>query len=702
MGSLFEEFKRRKVFRVAAVYAVVAWVLIQVADVVLPTFEAPAWVNQTLIFLFILGFPLALILAWAYEVKPGGIQADSGPGTTAPAAPSQWLIYATFLLVLIVAGFQIADRFLLDSSNRDRAIGSGSDLGLPAQTFRANLVLGEAPVNPMTGTRGFLAISPDGRRLAYNPIYSNTGNTGAIHDFVTGSSLTLPASDVGRNPMRPVFSPSGEQLYFVNRQPGSYSIYIVSLNSGGSRVAGFTPANPLAMTWLSEQSIIFKPHLEDVFTIGSVNGGPTETLAIPMESGDILTFPNALSGSPWIFYTVRESASSSIYDARVDAFNIESGEVRTLLDRDYNTQYSASGHIVFMRSGDLWAAPFDSTSMEIVGDQVLIERGIEHNSENGIANYSFSDSGRLVFRAGTDGMAISNERGQELSEVDGTIVPHEIPHNALQGRFSPDSSRIVFTLIDDNYNTDIAVYNIGDRTISRRTFEGQSDRPLWTKDGSQLVYRKRDIIGDSFGLWAMNADGSGQPELLMSSPLSLSPTSFSSDGQRLVFTLGIGGSSRIRMLSLGDGETPIQDLYADSDTRDAAEISPDGRWIAYGGQQRIFVSPFPDVEAGRWMVSDLTATEPHWGPDGSLYFLGADNTIYHVDVDTTEGFSTTRPEVVLNSSWTGPSEPNFNVSPDGRYILYTRENSVTTQVDTLEIVDNWFGLLERMAPPDSQ
>lgn len=48
MGNLFEELKRRKFFRVAAVYAVVAWVLIQFTDVVLPNFGAPEWVNQRL------------------------------------------------------------------------------------------------------------------------------------------------------------------------------------------------------------------------------------------------------------------------------------------------------------------------------------------------------------------------------------------------------------------------------------------------------------------------------------------------------------------------------------------------------------------------------------------------------------------------------------------------------------------------------
>ncbi len=68
MGNLFQELKRRKVFRVAAVYAVVAWLLIEVTSTILPTFDTPEWVNQTITLLLILGFPIALILSWAYEV----------------------------------------------------------------------------------------------------------------------------------------------------------------------------------------------------------------------------------------------------------------------------------------------------------------------------------------------------------------------------------------------------------------------------------------------------------------------------------------------------------------------------------------------------------------------------------------------------------------------------------------------------------
>ncbi len=72
--SLFTELKRRNVFRVGATYAVLAWVLMQVADIVLPAFNAPQWVLQVFLFFLILGFPLALVLSWAYELTPDGIK----------------------------------------------------------------------------------------------------------------------------------------------------------------------------------------------------------------------------------------------------------------------------------------------------------------------------------------------------------------------------------------------------------------------------------------------------------------------------------------------------------------------------------------------------------------------------------------------------------------------------------------------------
>jgi TolB-like protein/Tfp pilus assembly protein PilF len=75
--SFFEELKRRNVFRVGIAYAVSAWVLLQVADLVLDNIEAPGWVMHVLMLVAALGFVVALVVAWAYELTPEGIKRES-------------------------------------------------------------------------------------------------------------------------------------------------------------------------------------------------------------------------------------------------------------------------------------------------------------------------------------------------------------------------------------------------------------------------------------------------------------------------------------------------------------------------------------------------------------------------------------------------------------------------------------------------
>src|ERR1700736_440769 len=72
--KFFAELKRRKVYRVVVAYAVLSWVLIQIATQVFPFFDIPTWAVRLVVLLLVLGFPIALILAWAFELTPEGIK----------------------------------------------------------------------------------------------------------------------------------------------------------------------------------------------------------------------------------------------------------------------------------------------------------------------------------------------------------------------------------------------------------------------------------------------------------------------------------------------------------------------------------------------------------------------------------------------------------------------------------------------------
>ena len=104
--SILAELKRRKVVRVAVAYAAVAWVVAQVAEFAFETFEAPPWVLQVVVVLLILGLPIAIALAWAFEITPEGVKRDEGDqeATPAPARKASRLPIAATVIALMVVG----------------------------------------------------------------------------------------------------------------------------------------------------------------------------------------------------------------------------------------------------------------------------------------------------------------------------------------------------------------------------------------------------------------------------------------------------------------------------------------------------------------------------------------------------------------------------------------------------------------------
>ena len=104
--SFFSELKRRNVYKVAVAYAVVAWLLIQAASIILPTFEAPGWTMKVLLVALVIGFPIAIVLAWAFEITPEGIrrEKDLSPNEAITTRTPRKLVGMTIMLALIAAG----------------------------------------------------------------------------------------------------------------------------------------------------------------------------------------------------------------------------------------------------------------------------------------------------------------------------------------------------------------------------------------------------------------------------------------------------------------------------------------------------------------------------------------------------------------------------------------------------------------------
>ena len=120
--NFFAELKRRNVYKVAVAYAVVGWLVIQVSSTVLPTFHAPEWVVQTLMVLVALGFPIALLIAWAFELTPQGLMRTEDVDLAAsPRRKTHTWIYIVALGVLLSVGLFFVGRYTVP----DRITTSG-------------------------------------------------------------------------------------------------------------------------------------------------------------------------------------------------------------------------------------------------------------------------------------------------------------------------------------------------------------------------------------------------------------------------------------------------------------------------------------------------------------------------------------------------------------------------------------------------
>ena len=188
--SLWSELKRRNVFRVALFYVVTAWLVIEVAETVLPLFEVPDDVLRGLVVLLVIGLVPALGLSWIYEITPDGIKRDEGASAAEPqsADTGRKLNWATLAVAVIAIGFMAMDRLRP---------------ALPVMAPTAAPAPAATPASPAAQAPAAATGIADGTDRADSPDKASTANT--IDTVDAASIAVLPFADL---------SPTGDQEYF--------------------------------------------------------------------------------------------------------------------------------------------------------------------------------------------------------------------------------------------------------------------------------------------------------------------------------------------------------------------------------------------------------------------------------------------------------------------------------------------------------
>jgi len=124
INNFFAELKRRNVYKVAVAYAVVAWLLIQAASILFPTFDAPASAMKILVVILAIGFPIALAFSWAFEITPEGIVRESEINSNASIThhTGRKIVALTIVLAVVATGLLIFQLVRARSTSSSRPL----------------------------------------------------------------------------------------------------------------------------------------------------------------------------------------------------------------------------------------------------------------------------------------------------------------------------------------------------------------------------------------------------------------------------------------------------------------------------------------------------------------------------------------------------------------------------------------------------
>jgi serine/threonine-protein kinase len=450
-------------------------------------------------------------------------------------------------------------------------------------------------------------------------------------------------------------------------------------------------------SWGDDDTIVFGRFSDGLWKI-SANGGAASRLTTVKTAAH--RHPHHLPGSRGLLLTV--------IDDRTDVAVLPQGatEPRVVVESASDGRYVSTSHIVFTRDGLLMAVPFDLDRLAVTGPPFALENDVMEAAgsgrpalNSGAAQFDVTPSGTLVFATG----GLYPVEPARLVWVDrvGRIEPlGDEPGSFGLPRLSPDGRRVAVSYVPATPRAPrgIFIFDLARGALTRLTSNGEWS-PVWSRDGSNVLFMQSDGVG------RIHADGSGAIERLhgeLGYPHSVTP-----DGSTLLVQKGgPDTASDIWMMPLG-GDHTLRPLLRTPASEAWAEVSPDGRWLAYGadtsGRYEVYVQPFPGP-GSREQISSAGGTSPLWSRDGrELFFLvdgnvpGAAVRLYVVDVTLGQTFSAGKPRELFGGRFARTGGPTaYDVSVDGKRFLFSQYLDPPEQpVTRLRIVLNWFDELRR-------
>jgi Tol biopolymer transport system component len=267
---------------------------------------------------------------------------------------------------------------------------------------------------------------------------------------------------------------------------------------------------------------------------------------------------------------------------------------------------------------------------------------------------------------------------------------------------SPDGRKVAVTNRTVEGEVAIWVLDLDREARSRLTLEGNGILPLWTPDGTQIVFSSERHDSGAVQIYRKAADGTGPAARLLGGDHSRFPSSWTPSGKQLAFTEWHPENMRdIWVLNLEEEEkaNAVRDTRFDEHS---PIFSPDGRWMAYvsdeSGRYEVYVQSHPPGR-GRWLVSAGGGTEPVWSADGRELFYRNADAMMAVPISAGADFSAGKPAKLFERSLKRGiyDSLSYDVTADGQSFLMIERDLVAAPTQ-LNVVLDWQEELRQRVP----
>jgi hypothetical protein len=400
-------------------------------------------------------------------------------------------------------------------------------------------------------------------------------------------------------------------------------------------------------------------------------------------------WPYFLPDGEHFLYLDAKTASCSV-DNEIHFASLD-GKTNTVVLKTCSSVAYAAGHLLYWRDGNLVAQHFDAKNGKLSGTAQVIADHISFDTLFSRAMFTASDAGSIAYVEGNEAVTsqlVWHDREGKMLGTLGTSEPYDMV------AISPDGQRVAYDTADGLWVQD-------SRGTKVRLRSGMAFAPSWSADGKRVYFSASGGNG-KYDIRSVAADGSGGDQMLLEGKdipgqLGAPLINTSADGKYLTFVTSSSTTKLDNYALPLDGHSKFQPVLASPANEYMPSISPDGKWLAYQGDQSgrydIYVTRFPEGGA-QFQVSTGGGEKPVWRRDGKeLYYRAPDMKLTAVEVMSKDGtlqFGTPKPlfEMPLRNL----NSRSYDVAPNGHFLSNT---SLSTPTHNIELLLNWPGGLKK-------